>query len=461
MDTTRAASVVKPRKTERSTALLLLQVFTWLVTLLPSRLVFGPLGAFGSPAYIAGLAAFGLWASGAVRPGLLPRTVVPVRVAVLGIWIPSLIAYGVLHLNAVPGDEVNGADRWILFMMVWSGVALLAAEGLRDTDDVFRLLRVVVAGAAAVSLIALVQSRTGFDVTVWMARIPGLTVNGDLQSVVQRSGRARAGGTTLHPLELGTVLAMSLGPAMALAQSDHGWARRRRVGALCLIAFGIPTSISRSAVLGTIIVLLFWFAVADAKTRLRGGAAVLGVLTVLFLTAPGFLGTFRGYFVNAGNDASITTRTDDYAAVAPFIRHSPWIGRGQGTFLPKFRVLDNQWLGTLIGAGIIGAVGMLIMFLGLMYLGGAIRRVSSSQLNRSLGQALMGASAVVIFACTTYDLLNFLMSAAFFFLFLGIAGGLYGSALESRRTLESQLRLTGVNQSSARYDVTPALVHEV
>ena len=132
--------------------------------------------------------------------------------------------------------------------------------------------------------------------------------------------------------------------------------------------------------------------------------------------------------MNVGNDASISTRTDDYAVITPFIRHSPLIGRGQGTFLPKFRVLDNQWLGTLIGAGVVGAVGMLIMFLGLMYLGGALRRVSSSQLNRSLGQAMMGASAVVIFACTTYDFLNFLMSAAFFFLFLGIAGALYGTA---------------------------------
>ena len=109
----------------------------------------------------------------------------------------------------------------------------------------------------------------------------------------------------------------------------------------------------------------------------------------------------------------------------------------------------------------IGAVGMLIMFLGLMYLGGAIRRVSSSQLNRGLGQAMMGASAVVIFACTTYDLLNFLMSAAFFFLFLGVAGALYGTARETRPTLQPQPILTAVNQSSTRYDLTPVLVREV
>jgi hypothetical protein len=227
----------------RSTALVTLQVFVWLVMILPARLVIGPIGAFGSPASIIGLTAFGMWVAGAIRGESLVRTVVPVRVALLAMWIPGLISFAVMHMHSMPGDEVNSADRWLLFMFSWSGIALLAAEGLRDRSEVIRLQRVAVAGAAVTAAIALVQNRTGIDATTLIARIPGLKVNGDLLAVIDRSGRRRAAGTATHPIELGTLLAMTLGPAIALALHDAEWSKRRRLTCVCVIALAVPISI--------------------------------------------------------------------------------------------------------------------------------------------------------------------------------------------------------------------------
>jgi polysaccharide biosynthesis protein PslJ len=425
------AAVNVPRSTHDHTAALwLLQAFVWLLTLLPARLIIGPIGAFGTPAALVGVAIFGLWASGAARPGLLVRTVYPVRIAVLAMWIPGLISYAVMHLNSAPGDEVNAADRWLLFMLVWSGVALLAAEGLRDASEVKRLLRVVVAGAAVSASVALVQSRIGFDATAWLARIPGLSVNGELQSVLERVGRRRPAGTATHPLELGTMLAMTLGPALALALHDRDWPKPRRVLALCIIALVVPISLSRSAVISTLIVCLFWFAAAKWKARVRGLAVMAAFGCVLFVTSPGLLGVFRQLFEGFRNDSSVSTRTSDYAAVASSLRQSPWIGRGPATFLPKFRVLDNQWLQSLIEIGILGVLGLLVYCLAVGWLGASLRRTSSDQLDRALGVAFMGSSAVTIWAFATFDFYSFQMTAAFAALFLGISGGLYGASRE-------------------------------
>jgi O-antigen ligase len=401
-----------------------------LLSLLPARLVIGTIGAFGSPASIVGLCAFGMWAAGALRPGLLARTVLPVRIATVAMWIPALLSYAVMHLNSVPSDELRAADRFILFLLVWSGVALLAAEGLRNRDEVMRLLRVVVAGAAACSIVALAQSRLNYDVTTLLAKIPGLSVAGELQSVLTRSGLRRPAGTATHPIEFGCVLAMTLGPALVIAVHDHAWPALRRWGALALIGLGIPIGVSRSAIVGAGIVGVFWFAAADTRQRVRTLFAIGFFTVAVFLTTPGLLGTLAAYFRSAGSDTSISTRTDDYAAVAPFIRHSPWIGRGPGTFLPKFRILDNQWLGSLIEVGLIGVIGLMIYIFTPSFLGRSLRRDGRDPMLRSLGQSFVGLGFVIAFCATTFDFLSFPMAPGVMVVLLGCVGALWAMQRE-------------------------------
>jgi O-antigen ligase len=153
---------------------------------------------------------------------------------------------------------------------------------------------------------------------------------------------------------------------------------------------------------------------------------VLFFCVVLYMTSPGLLGVFRSLFAYFGSDTSVSTRTADYGAVASVIRDSPWIGRGPGTFLPKYRILDNQWLMTLIDSGILGAIGIAIYFLTPGYLGWGVRRASRDELDRWLGQSLIGMSFVIIWAGTTFDFFSFPMGAAMLALYLGIAGALHG-----------------------------------
>jgi O-antigen/teichoic acid export membrane protein len=417
---------------DRSAALYVLQAFIWLLAVIPARLVFKPIGYFGSPASIVGLLAMSLWACGAVRSDLLVRKVVAVRVAVVVFWLPTLISYAVLHLNSVPSDEVNAADRWLLFGLVWSGVLLLAAEGLRSRDEVMRLLRMVVAAGSFSAAVALMQSRLNFDLTKYMQKLPLLSTDGDLASVLSRAGLNRPAGTATHPIEFGCMLCMVLGFALVLAFYDKGWDAKRRWSVLFLVGLAIPMSVSRSAILGGLIVLAFWLVRASKSQRRQTLVACFFGAVAVFLTSPGLLGTLKSYFVNVTSDDSITTRTDDYAAVAKYIRRSPLIGRGPATFLPKYRILDNTWLTFSIELGLLGVVGLLIFFTTGARLGGVLRRTSNDPMTRAIGQAFIGLSVLVIINSATFDFFAYPMAPGFIAILIGIGGALTGLARDER-----------------------------
>jgi O-antigen ligase len=171
---------------------------------------------------------------------------------------------------------------------------------------------------------------------------------------------------------------------------------------------------------------VFWFAAADTRQRLRTLVAIGCFLVAVFLTTPGLIGSLVSFFSAAGSDSSIATRTDDYAAVAPFVRHSPWIGRGPGTFLPKYRILDNQLLGSLIEVGIVGVIGLLVLFFTPAALGRSLRRHSREPMMRALGQSFVGLSFVIVFCATTFDFLAFPMAPGILLVLLGCAGALWG-----------------------------------
>lgn len=414
----------KETRPERSAALLILQIFIWLLAVIPARLVFPQIGYFGSPASLVGLLAFALWASGAVRPELLVRRVLAVRVAVVVFWLPALVSYAALHLNSVPTDEVNASDRWILFSIVWSGVALLGAEGLRSRQEAVRLLRVTVAAGGFSAAVAIGQARLNFDLTTYIAKLPLLSADGDLTSVLTRAGLNRPAGTATHPIEFGCMLAMTLGFALVLAFYDKGWALRRRWLALGLIGLAIPLAISRSAILGGLIVVFFWMVGANRDQRRTTSIALAVGAIGVFMTSPGLIGTLTGYFRNASTDSSITTRTSDYSAVAKYVRRSPFIGRGPATFLPKYRILDNTWLTFSIEVGLIGVAGLLVYYLVPAFLGRTLRRSSRDTMVRAIGQACIGLSVVIAVESTTFDFYAYPMDPGFLALLIGIGGAL-------------------------------------
>src|SRR6476660_5482984 len=165
----------------RLTGLDAVSVLTLLLILLfavPSRLIFGPLGASGTPAYVLGMLGLLWWAAMALTPHL---TIVhgpqPVRIAML-VFAASVVASYVSAMSrALPSDELRGADRGLLTLCAWLGIVLLVADGVPSLDRLDMLLRRLVWAATALAVAGLLQFTVGLDLASHI-HVPGLTLNG-------------------------------------------------------------------------------------------------------------------------------------------------------------------------------------------------------------------------------------------------------------------------------------------
>ena len=420
----------------------LLQVEVVLLVVLPARLVIGPLGGVGSPALIFGIVLLGLWAISVVTPNLgVERACVPVRVALAVLACSVLISYAVMHLHPMAGDESRSADRYLLLVASFAGIALTCAEGLRDRVDVFRVLRVAVGSVGFMAFVAILQFRPGIDLTIYFAKIPLLSASGDLSEVQARGGFARPSGTAIHPIEFGVVVAAALGPAIVIALYDVGRAVERRWAPLVLCAIGVPVAVSRSALLVMVVVLLMFFTGAPRQLWIRGLVVCAGFAVAVFLMIPGMIGTLKGLVFAGESDSSISTRTDDYGAVASYLKRSPWVGRGPGTFLPRYRILDNQYLLTMIETGLLGVVALLLVFVTIGALGRGARRRFQADGDRLLGQMLAAAGVGSGVAAVTYDGLSYPTFTGMIAFWLGLAGvwwSLSKEAVAAEATVHSE-----------------------
>lgn len=413
----------------------LLTTFLALLFAIPSNVIVGPLGASAYPAGLVGVAGFLLWAVASMRGLESRRGWRPERIGLIAFWTISLVSYVVLQRRGVLPLEARAADRWLLSLLAWSGVTLVAADLLRTMDEVRRVLRSLMLAASFSATVAILQFFVGFDLAGVLARIPLLQSNGPLISISSRAGFARVAGTAIHPIEFGVVCALAVAIGVHLLMHDHESSHLRRYGTLLLVAVGIPISVSRSAVLATAIVLLALALGATFRQRVNGAIVLVGALVAFHAVTPGLLGTLWAYlFVNSGSTA-ITARTHDYGMVEDHVVSFPLVGQGGGTYIPhvESQFLDNQYLLTAIELGLAGVVALLLYVLMPVVLGLMIRHRARSVELRHLGITLAGCGLAIVLVFGTFDALVFPMFAGVAALLAGLAGATWRIAREEER----------------------------
>ena len=402
----------------------------WLVFLVPAGLRVEPLGALGSPALLFASVLTVVWVAAAFTPSGIRRCA-PVRWVAAGFGMAVLVSFGLLHRAPVAADEASNADRFVLGFVALAAVALVAAEGLPNGEQVLRVIRTLVTATAVMSAIAVLQHRGVVDLVQLVRRTPGLSEYQPLTPVLARSGLARPAGTATHPIEFGVVSGVVLAFAAHLAVFDRVWGPFRRVGTLALIAVAVPISVSRSALLVAGVVGVVFVVTAPPFARRKVGWFVGGLGVAIFVLVPGLLGTLRSYVVAGRSDPSISTRTSDYAAVWPYLAERPWFGRGPGTYLPRFRILDNQYLLSLVEMGAVGLVALVALFGSVSVLGASARRWAVDERDRHLGAMFVAAGYGLIAALVTFDGMSFPMFMMVVMLVLGLAGAWWSSARTS------------------------------
>ncbi|MGW5363355.1 O-antigen ligase family protein [Actinopolymorpha pittospori] len=422
--------VVEQDSVRRSRRPYLVAVLVFLIFVMPSMLVFKPLGSSATPATLLGMGLFVLWCAWrAIGEPPLPARTTPAHWLLLTFAAAILMSYALMHTMADRQPlEIRGADRGLMLLIGWSGILLYCADRLRRWNDVTFVVRVLVAAGACVAVIGLLQYAFGFDLAQYL-QLPGLEPRSDLGYIGDRGGLRRVAGPMSHPIEYGVCLAAVFPLALAMAMS-----RRRKSDwiMLGLIMLALPTSISRSTMVAIAVGALVVGASWGWRRRLIVAAATPFVLLGMRLALPGTLGTILSLFENIGVDPSISGRTEDYAAADAFITESPWFGRGFGTFTPElYRLLDNQYLGILIEAGFVGLISLVALLVTALFLarGGALRFGSASP----QGQLCIGLSAsvaVLTVSFATFDGLGFAAAANALFLFIGLAAAVWRISVE-------------------------------
>lgn len=412
----------------RSTVVGLLGIFLAFQFLIPARLVISGMGAVGRPSVAVGIMFAFVWFVSAIRPGQLPPQRQPVRWIVALYISLQLLGYAVGYDRLPSAGEASSADRWLIFTVSIAGVVLIVADGIRTREDLDRILRLLVAFSAVMSIVGALQFFRIIDLTRYIV-IPGLQKNSQLIGVGARGDEhfARVAGTANHYIEFGVVLALVLPIAIHYALfSPPGRTRIWRWILAGIVAFGIPLSISRSAVL-TVAMTMFLLAVIW-PWRQRYNALMIGALSLAVFHAVnrGVLGTIKSLFLNAENDTSVTDRIARTTYVIDLWSTRPWLGRGAGMITPEaYILLDNQWYMTLLAGGVVGVVGLALFFLVPYLMGRGVRLRGQDQETRHLGQALAVTMPAAVMSSGTFDSFSFPTWVGVVCLLIGAIGALW------------------------------------
>lgn len=421
------AAIIVSRRDE-VTAISILLGATFLI---PANRTIGVLGQIGIPAVLLAGALLIFWVYTRCAPTMgADRGRQPIRLLALALLVSTLASYIAGHVRGLVPLEVSGSDAAMLRLCAVLGLLLFTADSIRSTEGVRLVVERIVMGASFMAVVAVLQYYNVVDLAE-KANFPGFVVDEDTATfLVDRFGFNRVSGTATHPIEFGVVLGMALPLALHLALNAPRGRRLRMWVMTGLITGAIPLSISRSGVLTAAVALLFYVAVLRVRTLLNLMPLAVGAVVGIMIATPGVLGAIKALFFTIGKESSSQARTVDYPIVlAQWLQH-PVLGRGPGTYIPAlYRVLDNQYLLVLVSTGVVGLVVLVAVFCTGYSLARRVRRYSSDEDARGLGQALAGSIAAAAVASFTYDAFSFTVMFVVTHLLVGCTGALWRTAL--------------------------------
>lgn len=413
-----------PRRSARADAVTLLTILLAVRLVLPSQFVVGALGGAGAPATLLGLVLLAYWLWHRLHRTQIQKgaAVNAVAIAFLGVLLASDV---VAASRPIQAEELNLSTLSLISVGGWMGGLLLASDGVSTIGRLRAIVsRLAVLGAAfgGFGLFQFVTAAAWID----KLSIPGLVLNTPVYAITQRDGFIRPFSTAIHPIEFGSVIAMLLPLTIVFGLLGSRSGRMRWwswIPALMIVLAGSLSS-SRSTFVGIAVGVLFLWPALKRTQRVVGAVAALGVGAFVFVTVPGMVSTITSLFAGVvSGDSSVASRVDGFAVAASYISRSPIIGRGFGTFLPRYWIFDDQYLLNLVETGAVGLIFMLLLWIvPVVAVARVLRRTEPGSPERLLGTGLLASSIVGGVGLAFFDGFGFPMMPAVWFVVLGLAG---------------------------------------
>ncbi len=372
------------------------------------------------------------------------------RVVLVFPSVALLSAVANIHDLDEQGLVAGGILATVQFFLL-AGMFVITRQ-LVTTDRIADwLLRLMVLAAFVISLSVGVERLTGTNVFLMLQHVLPVQLVADAPSV-SRAGVVRALGSANHPIALSVVLIMLLPVAVFLSRHSrwprHPDARRALFlgGAFVMVlaAFltGSRTFVIMLVVMGGVLFFANWI----VFTRALFVAAPLGLFALLLLpgTVLKLVGSFldpasliESQYASAGWRGS--GRLADLGPSLVEAREAPILGTGVGSRVvtgpdANALILDNQYTSTLLEAGIVGLVAMIVLLF--VPVGVMLRRYRDERLSapeRNLALALACAFASYGVAAFFFDAFGFQQTLMVFFMLVGVASWLTHTAEQRHR----------------------------
>jgi O-antigen ligase len=365
---------------------------------------------------IAGLWVVTLWiVEGPARPRIRLTRVHLLALAFFGLCCLGIGLNG--HELAINQEVVPTLKKLgIVFSLV---MFLIVASSVLRPREVASFLTMILWLGVIVGFFSIIESREHFDIfyVVW-SKLAGAVPPGGLDQP-DSIGRLSVEGPTIQPLELASLLAMVL--PIALVRAMDAQTRKQRMkyllAATVIVGGGLATS-RKTSIVDPLVAVLILTAYRPRQMIKGMIASALPLFVIVHLAAPGQIGSVVSELLPGHINAVATTtdRTVRYDAVRPDIMSHFLVGRGFQSYDPfKYRILDNEFLGLLIGVGVIGLVIYLCIF-------GALMRFSQRMIRapgptkRSSALIMLAMLTVALVSNALFDVLSFShVSYLFFF----------------------------------------------
>ncbi len=393
-------------------------------------------------------------------PGNLPFQLEPYRVLValvLAGWGAALLADPRVRLSrsgldgpvtlvllAVLGSVAANPDRFaatestalkaLTFFLSFVLVFYLVVSVVRTEAAATVVVKTLVAGGAVLAVLAVLEARTGVTpFTRLDAVLPFLTADPSFSSGLGRGGSQRAFGSAEHPIALGAALVMLIPFAVYVARIGSA----RWYLALVALVVGVLATVSRTGIVMLLVLGVVFLVLRPRETR-RLWPLLLPALVATHFAVPGTLGSIKQAFLPEGGllaqqsattgDCNADGRIADLGPTLAEVGQKPVLGHGFGTRVVTGEesnacILDNQWLGTLLDLGVVGALAWLWLFLAVLHRLGGAGKHDPSPLGW-LAVAVAASVTAYAVAMLTFDAFSFIQVTFLLFIVLGIGAAI-------------------------------------
>jgi polysaccharide biosynthesis protein PslJ len=360
----------------------------------------------------------------------------PLVLFIIGILASELTNPGRVASNST--DVAKAMTFFFSFIVVFYLIVSVA----RSERHLIRFVKILVSGGALISVLAVIESRTGHNLFNDLGKVIPFLENANIPRPQGRGARLRSYASAQHAIALGALLVMLIPLAVYLGRKT-----RQRLWwlALGLLTVGALSTVSRTGVVMLLVVCVVFLWLRTAETK-RFWPAVVPLLVVVHFALPATLGPLKNSFfpegglINEQRASAGTYGSGRIADLGPSLHEAKRtlvFGQGYGTRITEWGrsnapILDNQWLGILLETGLTGLFGLLWLFVrAVRRFGRAAKEDDSAR--GWLFVALTAGIAAYGVGMFTYDAFAFIQSTLILFVLLA-----FGSVLLSTHEADAR-----------------------